>query len=57
MNAGADAVYGENRRSPRRVVRIQRLDEQQLRRLELAMFLSRHDRADDTPNQHLKFQI
>ena len=52
VHAGADAVDGEQRRPARRVVGVQRLHEQQLGALELAVLLRRHDRADDSADLH-----
>src|SRR5438270_14031964 len=49
-HAGADAVDGEERRAARRVVHIQRLDEQQLGAFELLVLPGRHDRADHFSN-------
>ena len=52
VHAGADAVDRQQRVAARRVVEIQRLHQQQLRALELRMFLRRDDRADDARDLH-----
>src|SRR5439155_8712619 len=52
VDARADAVDREQRVAARGVVDVQRLDEQQLRALELAMLLRRDDGSDYTCNLH-----
>ncbi len=52
MHAGADAVHREQRVAARRVVGVQRLNQQQLGALELSMLLRRDDGADHTRNLH-----
>src|SRR5438093_2811465 len=52
VDARADAVDGEDRRAARRVVRVQRLHQHQLRALELAMLLRRNDGPDDLSDLH-----
>ena len=51
-NAGTDAVDRKHRRAARRVVEIQRLHQQQLGPLELAVLLCRDDGSDHTGDQH-----
>src|SRR5258706_10045505 len=46
VHPGADAVDGQQGRASRFVVRVDRLDEQQLRAPELPVFLRRHAGAD-----------
>src|SRR5438094_6525730 len=52
VHARADAVDGQERDAARRVVDVQRLHEEQLRSVELAVFLSRHKRTDDAGDLH-----
>jgi hypothetical protein len=52
-DAGADAVDREQRMAARRVVDVQRLHQQQLRALEFAVLLRRHDGANYTTDLHL----
>ena len=54
VHAGAHAVDGEQRHAARRVVEVQRLHEEQLRTLELAVLLGRDDGPDDSRDLHLR---
>src|SRR6185436_6016964 len=52
VHAGANPVHREQRIAARGVVDVQRLHEEQLGALELAVLLRRHDRADHAANLH-----
>src|SRR5262249_15380494 len=54
-DAGAHRVDRQHRHAARLVVERERLYEQQLRALELAMLLRRDDRADYAPDLHETF--